>query len=497
MFESAELGHKISKAVYKREVPPLREALLDAQFDLLQSRKFPVIILVAGVDCAGKGETVNILNEWLDPRHIETHALRERTDEEQERPPMWRYWRVLPPKGTLGIFIGSWYSSPLLENVYESISNAELDQQLERIIRFERMLCDEGALFLKFWLHLSRDQQKLRLKSLEKDPGTRWRVTDSDWKNFKHYDRFHQVSERMLRATSTADAPWMIVEGSDPRYRSLTIGKALLQSLRQRLDAPAPPPKPEPFPPVTMAIDGIRVLSSLDLSKRLARSDYQDELEKWQGKLNRLSRHDDFGKIAVVVVFEGNDAAGKGGAIRRVTQALDARSYRVATVAAPSEEESLQPYLWRFWRHIPHKGKFALFDRSWYGRVLVERVEGFCAHADWMRAYGEINDFEEQLVRDRTVVVKFWLAIDAEEQLKRFNAREKIGFKRFKITEEDWRNRGKWDDYEQAVCDMIDRTSTEIAPWTLVEANDKCFARIKVLKILCSRIEAALDRLHK
>ena len=494
MFESAELGHKIGKAVYKREIPLLREALLDAQFDLLQSRKFPVIILVAGVDCAGKGETVNIINEWLDPRQIATHALRELTDEERERPPMWRYWRVLPPKGQIGIFIGSWYSSPLVDNVHERISNAELDQRLERIIRFERMLCDEGALFLKFWLHLSRDQQKLRLKSLEKDPNTRWRVTDSDWKNFKRYDRFHQVSERMLRATSTADAPWLIVEGTDPRYRYLTIGKAILQSLRQRLDAPEPPPKPEPFPPVTLAIDGLRVLPSLDLGKKLARKEYDDELEKWQGKLNRLSRHENFGKIAVVVVFEGNDAAGKGGAIRRVTQGLDARMYRVVTVAAPTEEERLQPYLWRFWRHIPHKGKFTLFDRSWYGRVLVERVEGFCPHADWMRGYGEINDFEEQLVRDRTVVVKFWLAIDQEEQLKRFNAREKIGFKRFKITEEDWRNRNKWGDYEQAVCDMIDRTSTEIAPWTLVEANDKCYARVKILKTLCTRIEAALDR---
>ena len=494
MFESAELGHKIGKAVYKREIPLLREALLDAQFDLLQSRKFPVIILVAGVDCAGKGETVNIINEWLDPRQIATHALRELTDEERERPPMWRYWRVLPPKGQIGIFIGSWYSSPLVDNVHERISNAELDQRLERIIRFERMLCDEGALFLKFWLHLSRDQQKLRLKSLEKDPNTRWRVTDSDWKNFKRYDRFHQVSERMLRATSTADAPWLIVEGTDPRYRYLTIGKAILQSLRQRLDAPEPPPKPEPFPPVTLAIDGLRVLPSLNLGKKLARKEYDDELEKWQGKLNRLSRHENFGKIAVVVVFEGNDAAGKGGAIRRVTQGLDARMYRVVTVAAPTEEERLQPYLWRFWRHIPHKGKFTLFDRSWYGRVLVERVEGFCPHADWMRGYGEINDFEEQLVRDRTVVVKFWLAIDQEEQLKRFNAREKIGFKRFKITEEDWRNRNKWGDYEQAVCDMIDRTSTEIAPWTLVEANDKCYARVKILKTLCTRIEAALDR---
>jgi polyphosphate:AMP phosphotransferase len=493
MFESAELGHKIPKAAYRDQVPGLRAALLNAQSDLLQSRKFPVIILVAGADCAGKGETVNLLNEWLDPRHIETHALRELTEEELRRPPMWRYWRVLPPQGRIGIFLGTWYSSPLLENVHARISNAELDQRVERIIRFERMLCDEGALFLKFWLHLSGEQQERRLKSLEKDPGTRWRVTPTDWKNFRRYDRFRQVAERMLRATSTAEAPWTIVEGSDARYRSLAIGKAILASLRQRLDARKQPARQAPFPPVTTAIDGMRILQSLDLSTALPKTDYKVELGKWQGKLNKLSRHDGFKKLSVVVVFEGNDAAGKGGAIRRVTQALDARLYRVTPIGAPTEEERLQPYLWRFWRHVPDHGRLALFDRSWYGRVLVERVEQFCSHADWMRAYGEINDFEEQLVRHQCVVVKFWLAIDRKEQLKRFNAREKIGFKRFKITKDDWRNREKWDEYEQVVCDMIDRTSTEIAPWTLVEANDKYHARIKVLKTLCTRIEAALQ----
>ena len=494
MFESAELGHKITKACYQQQVPALRETLLDAQLDLLQSRKFPVIILIAGVDCAGKGETVNILNQWMDPRHIETHALRELTDEEAERPPMWRYWRALPPKGKLGIFIGSWYSNPLLENVHGIIKNAELDQQLERIIRFEKMLCDEGALILKFWLHLSRDQQKKRLKSLEKDPATRWRVTDTDWKHFKRYDDFHRVSERMLRATSTAQAPWVIVEGSDPRYRYLTIGKAILQSLRQRLDAPEARKGPEPLPPIATSIDGLQIMQTLDLKKKLPKPRYDEELEKWQGKLNLLSRHPRFKKMSLIVLFEGNDAAGKGGAIRRVTQALDARTYRVAAISIPSDEEKSQPYLWRFWRHMPQKGRLGIFDRSWYGRVLVERVEGYCSHEDWMRGYGEINDFEEQLVRHRTVIVKFWLAISQEEQLKRFNEREKIGFKRFKITEDDWRNREKWPQYEQAVCDMIDRTSTEIAPWVLVEANDKNYARIKVLKTVCRRLEEALAK---
>lgn len=493
MFESAELGHKIDNPTFKRELPALREALLDAQFDLLQSRKFPLIILMAGVDCAGKGETVNLLNEWLDPRHIETHALRELTDEELQRPPMWRYWRVLPPRGKIGIFIGTWYSAPLLENVYEHIGNAELDQHLERINRFEKTLCDEGALILKFWLHLSGEQQKKRIKVLEKDPQTRWRVTETDKKNCKLYDRFHQVSERMLRVTSTPLAPWFIVDGSDPNYRYLTIGKILLQAVRERLDAPSPQPAAN-FPPVHTAIDGRSLLNAVDFDKKLDKGEYRDALEHWQGKLNLLSRHASFRNLSVVVLFEGNDAAGKGGTIRRITQALDARQYRIVPVAAPSEEERMQPYLWRFWRRLPSRGSFAIFDRSWYGRVLVERVEGYCSQADWMRAYAEINDFEEQLLRHHTLVVKFWMAIGKDEQLKRFEERERVSFKRFKITEEDWRNREKWDDYERAICDMIDRTSTEIAPWVLVEANDKYYARIKVLKTLCRAIEEALKK---
>ncbi|CAH2030111.1 polyphosphate:AMP phosphotransferase [Trichlorobacter ammonificans] len=495
MFESAELGHKISKEMFRRELPLLREALLDAQLDLLQSRRFPVIILLAGVDCAGKGETMNLLHEWMDPRHIESHALRELTDEERERPPMWRYWRDLPPKGKIGIFIGSWYSAPLLDNVHGISKNAELDQQLDRIIRFETMLCNEGALILKFWLHLSEEQQRKRLRKLEKDPKTRWRVKESDWKNFKNYARFRTVSERMLRTTSTPKAPWNIVEGADERYRSLTIGRAILEALRRRLDAPAAPAADEPLPPLLTSIDGLQILQTLDMTKKIAKKRYDEELEALQGRLNLLSRHKNFNRLSVVTVFEGNDAAGKGGSIRRVTQALDARSYRVIPIAAPTEEERAQPYLWRFWRHLPRRGRLAVFDRSWYGRVLVERVEEYCSRTDWMRAYGEINDFEEQLVRNHTVVVKFWLAITPEEQLRRFKEREKIGFKRFKITDDDWRNREKWSLYAQAVCDMIDRTSTEIAPWTLVEANDKNYARIKVLKTICDRLEQALDRL--
>jgi polyphosphate:AMP phosphotransferase len=493
MFESAELGHKIDKATYDKEVPKLREDLLNAQFDLTQQARFPVIILVGGVDGAGRSETVNLLNEWMDPRFIQTHGMGEPSDEEMERPMMWRFWRALPPKGRIGVFFGSWYTWPILNRVQGHTKDADLVQSLERARRLEKMLTDEGALIIKVWLHLSKEKQKARLKILEKDPKTRWRVTERDWEHYKLYDKYRTVSESVIRHTSTAEAPWTIVEGEDPYYRGLTVGKLILEALRKRL---AEPDKPREVraAPLLSSIDRLHILKTLDPTLHLEKKKFQSDLEKYQGKLAMLTRDPRFTDITVIVVFEGNDAAGKGGSIRRITSALDARRYEIIPIAAPTEEERAQPYLWRFWRHIPRRGRLTIFDRSWYGRVLVERVEGFCTEADWMRAYGEINDFEAQLVRHDTVVVKFWLAITKEEQLRRFKEREKIAFKRFKITDEDWRNRKKWDAYEAAVCDMVDRTSTEVAPWTLVEANDKNYARIKILKTLCKRIEAAMKR---
>jgi polyphosphate:AMP phosphotransferase len=494
MFESAELGHRVDKATYAREEPALREALLNAQYDLAVACRFPVIVVIGGVDGAGKGETANLLNAWMDPRHIRTHAFPPPSDEERERPRMWRFWRALPPKGQIGILFGAWHTDPIVQRVYGELREAQFLQRIDEANRFERMLADEGALILKFWFHLAKDVQKKRLKALESDPRARWRVTAQDWRNFKHYDQFRAVSAEFLRQTSTAYAPWIVVEGSDARYRSLTVGMTLLAAIRERLDRPvAPDPPPARPAEIVAELDDRNLLRTLDLSQRLTKGAYEMALERWQGRLSLLSRDPRFRKIAVVAVFEGADAAGKGGAIRRVTGALDARQYEGVPIAAPSEEERAQPYLWRFWRHLPRRGRFAIFDRSWYGRVLVERVEGFCTEADWRRAYAEINDFEDQLVQNGIVLAKFYLTISKDEQLARFQAREQTSFKRFKITAEDWRNREKWDAYETAVCDMVDRTSTEIAPWTLIEANDKYFARIKVLKTLTTRIEAALD----
>jgi polyphosphate:AMP phosphotransferase len=436
----------------------------------------------------------------MDPRHIETNGFRPPTDEERQRPPMWRYWRVLPPKGRIGIFFGSWYTQPIVDAVMgpgRKRARAALDGRLDDILRFERMLADEGVLVLKYWMHLSRGAQQARLKALERSPETRWRVTRQDWERFARYEDFVATSERALRRTSRAHAPWIIIEGTDAHYRHLAVGQSLLAALEARTaDAPAgtshAAPPPRRLPVGAPDVDRRTVLTTLDLSRTLSDARYERALAQWQARLGRLVRSAPFRERSAVVVFEGVDAAGKGGAIRRLTAAMDMRWVKIIPVAAPTDEERSRPYLWRFWRHLPALGTMAIFDRSWYGRVLVERVEGFAAPADWQRAYGEINDFEDALTRHGTMVVKLWLHISRAEQLRRFKARETTDYKQHKITAEDWRNRKRWPLYEQAVCDMVERTSTRVAPWTLVAAEDKRWARVEVLKTVVRRIEAAL-----
>jgi len=498
MLESAEIGHKISKQVYARKEPHLREALLNAQFDLSQTGRGPLLIILSGVQAAGRGETANKLTEWMDPRHIRVVAFGTRTPEEAERPPAWRYWRALPPKGKIGIFLNAWYNEAMREATRGrgKIDDDRLHSHVQSIREHEQMLTDEGAVLLKFWIHLSKVEQKERLKALEDDPRTRWRVTRDDWDAYRIYNRSHALWEHLLRETSTGEAPWYVVEGADERYRNLTVGKILLDALepvvKVRAGGRKAPLKHPVAPTPPSVLDNVKLIRDLDLSKKLPSEDYKRELEKYQGKLAKLSRHKRFAHHSLILAFEGSDAAGKGGAIRRVTGALDARQYVTVPVAAPTEEERAQPYLWRFWRNVPPHGGITIFDRSWYGRVLVERVEGYCTVDEWMRSYNEINQFEEQLTAGNAIVVKFWLQISKAELLRRFRARQHTAFKRFKITAEDWRNRKKWNQYEVAVCDMVDRTSTEIAPWTLVEAEDKNYARIKILRTIVLRLERAL-----
>ena len=502
MFEAAELGSTIAKDDYRARVPKLRTELLELQRQHREQARSPVIVVFAGVDGAGKGETVNLLSEWMDPRWLVTWAFGEPSDEEEERPEYWRYWRALPPRGRIGLFLSSWYSRPILDRVYRRIGVAAFDDRLARIAEFEKGLADDGALILKFWMHLGKAAQRDRLKTLEKEPLTRWRVTKRQWKHWRMYGRFVAAAERAIQRTSTAQASWTIVEGLDEPYRNLTVATMIRDALRRHLaEAAMPAAKTRVRDPLAAASnpghagDAVRrvtILEGLDMSRRIGKEAFPKKLEKCQGRLNLLHRKARERGVSSMLVFEGWDAAGKGGAIRRVTAALDARDYQVIPIGPPTDEERAHPYLWRFWRHLPRSGVLTIFDRSWYGRVLVERVEGFATLPDWTRAYAEINQFEEQLVEHGIVLVKYWLHVTREAQLRRFKERERSPYKRWKLTADDWRNREKWDQYALAVNEMIERTSTRAAPWTLVEADDKYYARIKVLETTCDRLEATL-----
>ncbi len=491
MFEAAEIKHKVGKKTFEREAPRLREALIAAQKALDEKKPFEVVILVAGLAGSGKGDVLATLNEWMDPRLLETSAGDTPTDEERERPFMWRFWRALPPKGRIGLFLHSWYQDPVAARAAGELGRSDLDQRLAEIRRFERMLADEGALLLKFWLHVSMKQQRKRLARLERKRATRWRATKADWKEHKRYAKVAGAWRHAIRTTNHAHAPWTVVAAADPEFRTLTVAKTLAAALEQRLAGPrrvVTITAPAPIPPV----DGRRLLDALDLSANLDPRGYKERLEALQRRLSKLTRGKHFKRRAAVLVFEGPDAAGKGGTIRRVAGGLDARFFRIVPVAAPTDEERAHPYLWRFWRHLPRRGHVTIYDRSWYGRVLVERVEGYAEADDWLRAYAEINDFEEDMARDGVVLAKFWLAISPEEQLRRFEERAGTAFKRYKLGADDWRNRKKWEQYAAAANDMFERTSTGPTPWTLVAAEDKRHARIKVLETICQRIEAAL-----
>ncbi len=493
MLESAEVGHRIAKANYAREEGKLRESLLLGQFEMSRAHRGPILVLISGLEGGGRGETANKLNEWMDPRFIRTHAFGPGAPEEKVRPLAWRYWRALPPRGRIGIFMNAWYRELAGAHARKRVTRAQFSAYLQELRQHEQMLTDEGIVLLKFWIHMSRDDQKRRLRELASSPKTRWRVTGIDRSAPKHYNKFHDVWEEMLRETSTGAAPWYVVEGTDPNYRNLTVGKIVEQAM-VRVNAGAKPAPRAVLAPAPSVIGNVALIRNLDLTQKLSEKSYERDLAKWQAKLAALTLHKRFRDRSLVLAFEGSDAAGKGGAIRRVAASFDVRQYVIVPVAAPTEEELAQPYLWRFWRQIPARGGVTIFDRTWYGRVLVERVEGYCSVSDWMRGYDEINQFEEQLARAGAVVCKFWLQISKAEQLRRFKAREKTAFKRFKITPDDWRNRKKWDAYEQAVADMVDRTSTEQAPWTLVEAENKYFARVKILKTIAKQLEAALAR---
>jgi len=508
MFNTVELGQRVSKSEFKQRELTLRENLLALQQRLRAEGDFPVILDFAGVRGAGKGTSANLLNKWMDARWIVTEAYNDPSDEESERPVFWRFWRNLPPKGQIGISMSGRYSNPLLDYVYGKSTENQFCKELERINDFEKALADDGAMVLKFWMHISKDVQKERLELLENDPLRSWRMSPDDWKHWDMYERFIEASEKIISMTNTGHAPWEIIEGEDFYFRSLRVGEVLQKRLERHLvkeqirqkyllelrsaveEDNEKPVAGSTGAPITTIMDG------LDFSLNLNKKTYREELAICQARLATLHQQAVQQKLSTILVFEGPDAGGKGGVIRRITESLDARNYKVYPFAAPTDVENSFHYLWRFWNCVSRAGKMTIFDRSWYGRVLVERIEQFAGDDEWRRAFAEINDFEDQLIEHGIVLHKFWVQISKEEQLRRFKEREDTPHKRWKLVEEDWRNRERWDEYAFAAHKMIQRTSVKKSPWILVENENKRYGRVKVLNAVCDALEKALDTTH-
>jgi len=493
MLENIDLSRRTSREEFKAQKDKLELAL-----GVLQRRcrdlGLPVIILFEGWDAAGKGTLINNLILPLDPRGFTVHSTLSPTEEESLRPFLWRFWTRIPARGRIAIFDRSWYRRVWNEAVEGSGYPGTVAQAYEDIQSFERQLADDGCVLIKFFLHISKKEQKKRFDKLLKNPTTAWRVTDEDRKRHRQYKKYLTATEEMLVETDSDHTPWTVIEAHDERFAVLKVFNVVIQALedaaqrtskKQARRARARTSKP--------AVLRSTAIDRLDLTLSLERDDYRRKLKRRQKRLRTLEHEIYMRRVPVIIVYEGCDAAGKGGNIKRLTEELDPRGYEVEPIAAPNDIERSHHYLWRFWTRIPKAGHITIFDRSWYGRVLVERIEGFCAEQDWRRAYREINEMEQHFTNLGGVIVKFWLQIDRDEQLRRFKAREGTPHKQWKITAEDWRNRDKWDAYKVAVEEMLTRTSTRYAPWTIVESNCKLYARVKTLDTVIHAIERALE----
>lgn len=493
MLEAIDLDKRISREEYRKIHDELSIRISVLQRNAKEAG-VPVIIAFEGLDGAGKGSRINDLIQAIDPRNFLVHSIRTPNEDEKMRPFLWRFWIKTPARGRIAIFDRSWYARVYTKRVSGKLSGEEMTAALGDIGAFERQLADSGAVIVKFFLHIDRREQKKRFKKLEGNSSTTWRITAKDWRNHKRFDDYLRVIDDIIGRTDFDFAPWTVVEAVDGRFANIKVMQTFISAVERGIERAATPTvaarSARTAPPVRNLNSSI--LARVDLSLSLSREEYAAKLEPRQERLRELEHEIYMRRIPLIVIYEGWDAAGKGGNIRRVIQEMDPRGYEVIPVAAPNDIERAHHYLWRFWCAVPKAGHITIFDRSWYGRVLVERVEGFCAEGDWMRAYREINEMEEHLANFGAVLVKFWLEIDRDEQLRRFEERRAIPHKNWKITDEDWRNREKWDLYREAVDEMLFRTSTPAAPWTIVESNSKHYARIKTMDTIIARLEAEI-----
>lgn len=490
MLENAITNN--NKSFNYKDMTKALEKNLSTLQQKIRDKKLPVIILLEGWGASGKGTLIADMIKMLDPRFFKVYSTLPATEAERRYPLMKRFWESIPQYGMISVMDRSWYQELAIAKMEEDISDEEYSRRVNTVNTFERQLSDDGYLIIKFFLHISQKEQKKRFLKLREDSSTKWRVTELDKKRHKNYGDYYRQFDDMLTKTNTPNCPWRIIDTTDRGFTRFQMFNILVSQITNAVNTE----RAEIFVEETahrFPLSPCPKLGDVKLENKVKQpSKYYDELKKNQKELAKLHGKIYKKKIPVILLFEGWDAAGKGGAIKRVSYALDPRGYEAVPIAAPDKRELEHHYLWRFWNKLPKSGHITIFDRSWYGRVMVERIEGFTSPERCAMAYHEMNEFEEELVNEGAVVLKFWLQIDKEEQLRRFNDRMNTPEKQWKITDEDWRNREKWDSYESAVDEMLAKTSTKAAPWHIIEANDKLYARIKVMNIVIDKLSEAV-----
>lgn len=508
MLEKLDLTKSLNKAEYKEKMAELEPKLGKLQREC-RRLGIPVMIAFEGYGASGKGVQIGELIKALDPRGFEVYAVKNETEEEKMHPFMWRFWTKMPSKGRIAIYDSSWYRKVLIDRFDKKTKKDEVADAYRSICSFEEQIAADGMVIIKIFLAIDKKEQKKRFDKLLSSDETAWRVSKADQKRNKSFGKYQEMNEEMLRRTDTEYAPWNIVEAVDRRFATAKIYAIVAQTLAEKVE--------EAKRKAAKGQDALQeeesgaggelrsgisvqdrqfknsILAKADLSLSYTKEEYKSRLDNLQKKMEKLHGELYRRRIPVILGFEGWDAGGKGGAIKRLTEKMDPRGYVVHPTASPNDIEKAHHYLWRFWVDMPKAGHVTIFDRTWYGRVMVERIEGFCSRKEWQRAYKEMNDMEKDLADAGAIVLKFWMQIDKDEQAARFKARQENPEKQWKITDEDWRNREKWDQYEEAVNEMLIRTSTPHAPWVVVEGNCKYYARIKVLETVVDAIEKRLE----
>jgi AMP-polyphosphate phosphotransferase len=506
MLEKYDLSLALKNNEYKESMKILELKLGELQRKAWEL-KIPIIFVFEGWHASGMGEDINRFILSLDPRGYDFHTMTFECNEGMLKPFLFHFWACTPVRGKIAIFDRSWYSRAIINHFRKEKSEEKFKRCLEEINLFERQLSDDANLILKFFLHISENEQEDRFKEIKKksiplileEYGRKnGKQNEKEYDFIKEYKEYLPIVEKTLERTDMPYAPWTIVEANDRNFATLKIMVTSIHAIENYIEQITRTPREQTIKYLDMPESSLpdvngSILDKIDLSKK-SFSEYEESKKLFQQKLEVLQYELFKKKRSMVIVFEGWDAAGKGGDIHRLVEELNPRLYRVIPVGPPNDVERAHHYLWRFCEGIPKAGHITIFDRSWYGRVLVERIEGLCSEGEWKRAYREINEFENILTGTGTIILKFWLHIDKNTQLERFNDRKNDPTKSWKITDEDWRNRSKWEEYKIAVDEMLQKTSTLNAQWTVVESNDKHYSRVKILRTVTEALEKELDK---